>query len=481
MKLFDRDLFARAVLIGMIIALMGISTRPHKVDQTFSQVLLSLSSGNSRQAAINIGKIAEYFPWWSNLWLHAGRYATQAGESKSAIDFFTRYGAVQDLSYEDQIILGDAYHQLGDFESAEQVWRFALRSRKSSPEIYFRLADIHRAQEDIPTLINVLKSLITIQPNNASIAFELGLFLSTQEPESALLYLEIAAKQDPKFNASARDLQSKINTAQLAEEPAYTLLEVGRSLAAMDEWKLASLAFRQATEIRADYAEAWAFLGEAQQHLSSISGASNTDSIGLTDLETALQLNPRSVTANVLMGIYWQRQNQYDQALHYIRSASNLNRENPMLQAELGRVLARTGDLDGAQERYQRAIELAPQDPTYWRLLAEFSMQYQLEIRQIALPAARQSILLSPNDPQSLDVMAQPLIMLGDDLNAERYLRRALEEDRQYAPAHMHLGIVYMNQGDINRGQLQFALAKDIAPDSWTLEQAQRLIGYYFP
>jgi Flp pilus assembly protein TadD len=152
-----------------------------------------------------------------------------------------------------------------------------------------------------------------------------------------------------------------------------------------------------------------------------------------------------------------------------------------MLQAELGRVLARTGDLDGAQERYQRAIELAPQDPTYWRLLAEFSMQYQLEIRQIALPAARQSILLSPNDPQSLDVMAQTLIMLGDDLNAERYLRRALEEDRQYAPAHMHLGIVYMNQGDINRGQLQFALAKDIAPDSWTLEQAQRLIGYYFP
>jgi tetratricopeptide (TPR) repeat protein len=200
---------------------------------------------------------------------------------------------LQDLSYEDQILLGDAYHQLGDFESAEQVWRFALRSRKSSPEIYFRLADIHRAQEDIPTLINDLKSLITIQPNNAHIAFELGLLLSTQEPESALLYLEIAAKQDPKFNESARDLQSKINTAQLAEEPAYTLLEVGRSLAAMDEWKLASLAFRQATEIRADYAEAWAFLGEAQQHLSSISGASNTDSIGLTDLETALQLKPK--------------------------------------------------------------------------------------------------------------------------------------------------------------------------------------------
>jgi Flp pilus assembly protein TadD len=201
----------------------------------------------------------------------------------------------------------------------------------------------------------------------------------------------------------------------------------------------------------------------------------------MEELETALELDPRSITANVLMGIYWQRQNQYDQALRYIRSASNLDPSNPMLQAELGRVLARTGDLEDAQKRYERAIELAPQDPIYWRLLAEFALHYQVQVHKIALPAARQSIILSPSDPQSLDIMAQTLIILGDNLNAERYLFRALKEDRGYVPAHMHLGIVYMNQGKVELARQLFDLAKETAPDSWTFDQAQRLIGYYFP
>jgi Flp pilus assembly protein TadD len=249
----------------------------------------------------------------------------------------------------------------------------------------------------------------------------------------------------------------------------------------MEEWELAVQAFRQATRIRADYAEAWAFLGEALQHLIPSSTSTITEAAGLEELETALELDPRSIAANVLMGIYWQRQNQYDRALGYIRSASNLSPENPMLHAELGRVLARTGDLAKAQQRYERAIDLAPQDPTYWRLLAEFSLHYQLQVHQIALPAARQSIILSAGDAQSLDIMAQTLIILGDNLNAERYLWRALEKDGGYVPAHLHLGIIYMNQGEVVLARQQFDLAKAIAPDSWTFDQAQRLIGYYFP
>jgi tetratricopeptide (TPR) repeat protein len=481
MKLFARDILVRALLLGMLITLMGISSRPHHIDQTFTRVSQSLGSGNYLQAATNIAKIAEYFPWWTDLWLHAGRYAIQAGESEATIAYFSRYGSAQDLMSEDLILLGDAYRQVGNLESAEQVWRLALNSQSASQEIYSRLADIHRIQENLPALINDLKSLYQIRPNDANITFELGLLLSTLEPESALVYLEEAAQQDPRLKDSALDLQRKITTAQLAEEPAYTLLEAGRSLAAMEEWDLAAKAFQQATIIREDYAEAWAFLGEAKQHLTLSSSSSQNEAIGLLELETALQLNPESVTANVLMGIYWQRHNQYGQALDYIDSASKLNSENPMLHAELGRVLARIGDLEGAKGSYEHAIELAPQDPTYWRLLAEFSIHYQLEIRQIGLPAARQAVILSPDDPQSLDVIAQTLIILGDDLNAERYLWRALELDREFAPAHMHLGIIYMNQGDVDRARLQFSLAKDIAPDDWTMDQAQRLIGYYFP
>lgn len=481
MRLFNRDIVLRALLIGMFVALMGFSARSHQVDQTLNRVKQSLSAGNAHQAATNIGMLAENFPWWTNLWIHAGRFAMQAGESEDAITYYSHYGPTQELTNDDLILLGDAYQQIGNLESAEQVWLLALHSDSKLQEIYIRLADIHRVQQDIPALIGDLKALYKISPNDAHLAFELGLLLSTQEPESALLYLEEAAQQEPKFKESALDLQRKITTARLMEEPAFTFLEAGRSLAAMEEWELATLAFQKATKIRDDYAEAWAFYGEAKQHLNSVTNSTDNDAIGLAELQTALRLNPESVTTNVLMGIYWQRQNQYDQALQYILTASELEPENPMLHAELGRVMAKLGDLDGAKERYEHAIEIIPQDPIYWRLLAEFSIYYQLDIRHIALPAARQSVILSPNDPQSLDVIAQTLIVLGDDLNAERYLRQALEIDSEFAPVHMHLGIIYMNQGDVDQARLQFDLAKEIAPDSWTMDQADRLISYYFP
>jgi tetratricopeptide (TPR) repeat protein len=128
---------------------------------------------------------------------------------------------------------------MGNIGEAEQIWQLALHNNKISPEIYSRLANIHRSQDNIPALIFDLKSLYSIQPNNAQVAFELGLLLSTQEPKSALAYLEEAAQMDPSYKESAFDLQQKINTAQLAEEPAYTLLEAGRSLASMEEWVLA--------------------------------------------------------------------------------------------------------------------------------------------------------------------------------------------------------------------------------------------------
>lgn len=481
MQILDRDILYRALLLGLLISLIGISARPHQIDQAFLHTKQSLEIGRSDQAALYLRKIAEYFTWWPNLWLYAGRYAVQGSEPESAIDYFKHYGSLNDLTIKDQILLGDAYLQSGDLFAAERILKNIADNHVSTEEIYRRLAEIHRRQDNILALTEDLKSLFSIRPNNANLAYELGLLLSTQEPELALTYLEQAAQLDPSFSESAYKLQREIITARLAEEPAYTFLTAGRRLASMNEWKLASQAFHQAARTRPDYAEAWAFLGEAKQHLEDMGSELNSYPPGLSELETALQINPNSITANILMGIYWQRQNQYDQALNYVQIASDLDPSNPMLYAELAAVMAKTGDLEHAQEQYERAIELLPGDPTYWRLLAEFSLHYQLQVRQIALPAARRAVILSSDDPLPLDVLGQVLVILGDNLNAERYLRRALEVDKEYAPAHLHLGIVYMNRGENDRARAHFDLAKHVASNSWTYEQAQRLISYYFP
>jgi tetratricopeptide (TPR) repeat protein len=114
-------------------------------------------------------------------------------------------------------------------------------------------------------------------------------------------------------------------------------------------------------------------------------------------------------------------------------------------------------------------------------MLANFSLQNQVQLKEIALPAARQAILLNPQDAQSLDVMGKVYLALGDDVTASRFIHRALHNDPQYAPAYLHLGMIYLNQGEAFRARQQFELAEQMADQEAVVDQAQRMIEYYFP
>jgi tetratricopeptide (TPR) repeat protein len=150
------------------------------------------------------------------------------------------------------------------------------------------------------------------------------------------------------------------------EEPAYTALAVGRALAAIGEWELAAEAFRRATLARPDWAEAWAFLGEAQQRLDP---GVHTDNLALQYLEKALSLQPASIAANVFMALYWQRHSHQDTALEYMHKAAAAEPDNPVLQAEIGHFLAELGDLPAALQFYERA-RACPNDPAFWLILS---------------------------------------------------------------------------------------------------------------
>jgi Flp pilus assembly protein TadD len=146
------------------------------------------------------------------------------------------------------------------------------------------------------------------------------------------------------------------------------------------------------------------------------------------------------------------------------------------LYVELGRVRARSGDLAGAYNAYAKATEIQPQAAVYHRYLAEFALDYSYQIGAVALPAARQVVLLSPNDAPSLDLMALVLIRLGDLANAERYLQQALQINAQYDYAHLHLGTIYMLRGDTQAALNELHLVQSLSPGSPAAGQAERLI-----
>jgi tetratricopeptide (TPR) repeat protein len=478
-RFLQPDLLVRLIAPLLLIPMLGISTRPHFVTRYLQEGKLAQSFESYQSASTSISKAAGFYLWRADLWKQAGLLALQGNHPQDALEYLGKAAALGDPSPEVQVAIGDAYFQVGDSSRAIQSWQEAQSATGiEDGEILNRLLKVHQSQKDYAAMAANLQQLIALNPNEASLYYQLGLILAATQPESAVAYLEQAARLDPQLSEPANIIRRSINTARLSDEPAYSYMLAGRALAGLDEWELAVEAFHQATLARPDYSEAWAFLGEARQHLPP---AEEQQAHSLIELEKAYQLNPESLAANSLLALYWQRLQQYELALEYLENAARLDPSNPSLAVEIGNILANMGNLPEAQASYQKANDLAPNEPLYWRALAEFAIRHQIQIRELALPAAQQAYDLDPKDPSSLVVLGEVYYFLEEYDRAHQYLQEALNIDPHFSLAHLQIGLNYLVQGDTQQAAQSLLQARELAPNTAIAEKVDRLLDEYFP
>jgi tetratricopeptide (TPR) repeat protein len=401
------------------------------------------------------------------LWEEAGRAALNAGDYLGAINHLEQARAASSLTASGFILLGEAYQLQGNETAAEQVWRALVDLGEAPPGIYLRLANALRLRNEIPAAIEVLQALLVHHPGQASATYELALLLAASDPQAALPYLVQAAELDPSLAPKVEALRRSINTASFENEPAYTLLAAGRALAGLEEWALAGEAFVRATAERPDYAEAWAYLGHARERLGED---------GQQALDSALTLDPDSLSANLFAALHFAEHDRPEMALIYLHNASRLDPTRVEIQLELGNVLAEMGDLVSARRHFERALDLAGRNPDAWRSTAEYALRYNIDIRELVLPAARQAVLLAPEDPAALDTLGQVYFRLGDPLSARRFFQRALQQDPGYAPAHLHMALYELLIGSPDAAAEHLELVLQLAPGTPTSDQAKRLL-----
>lgn len=472
----------RVLLPLLVVPFLGLAARSHELTQRLHEAGRAWQFASPAGLALRLAQVAELQPWRSGLWEQAGIYALQGGDAQAALGYLQRAAARQLLSPAGYLALGDAHRQAGELEQALSAWQSAMPGVEAGV-VYDRLLETHRQLGDADAVVADLKALTALRPADVDLRYQLGLHLAAQEPLSALPHLAQVGDLDPDLQPAAQALVSSIRTASLADDPAYTLLESGRTLASLGEWRLAAEAFRRSAQLRPEYADAWAFLGEALQHPTPEAGESSPGQgdAGLEALQKALELDPDSLVANTLLALYWQRQGELARARTYLENVTRLYPDNPSLHAELGSTLALLGELDAARQAYQQAVEIAPASADAWRLLAGFSARYEYQLRQLGLPAARQAAALEKNDPANPDMLGQVLLLLGDLTSAERAFLSALEVDQNYSLARVHLGLVYILQGNAQGARQEWQSVLSRAPDSAAAEQAQRLMHNYFP
>ncbi len=158
-----------------------------------------------------------------------------------------------------------------------------------------------------------------------------------------------------------------------------------------------------------------------------------------------------------------------EQSLAVMRKLAIAYPKDREVLAAYGKALAANGQLEPALDAVRRA-----QTPEYpdWRLAsAEGAILDQLGQKDEARQKYRKALELKPNEPSVLSNLGMSYVLDGDVRTAETYLRTAVAQPGADSRVRQNLALVVGLQG-------RFAEAEQIASQELSPEQAQANVAY---
>jgi len=348
---------------------------------------------------------------------------------------------------------------------------FLNNQTQPTPDLML-VVEQHITDLDLGSAKEILLAALDSDPNDPEVNFLLGLIFSITEPERASGYLDKAASLEDAFYIDAHSMINTLQISGFSEEEAYSLIQIGQTLGGMEKWNLAIIAFSEAVADDPEYAEAWAYLGMSQIQL----GQDASDA-----LQTALLLNPQSLSANVFYAQFLASEDRPSEGLPYIHAALEIDPDNTSLIYEAGLYNAEMGNLLEAFSYYEEAVLKNPDEYESWYQLANFCLNYEYQIEQIGLPAARQSLLISPNDSNALILLGRAYSQLGNPFLGEKLLLQALQLDPESINALYYLGIINISLGELTEARSYLQQVLTLSNNENLRVQVQNIIDTYLP
>jgi tetratricopeptide (TPR) repeat protein len=430
------------------------------------------TAGEYAQASISYARAAQLLPFpalqRADLVEKIGYSAGLNGDYDRAIAYLQGQEGLTEKGWN---MLAYAHVQKGDYRAATLAYESGLIAFPAAETLYAGVNNMYTLQKDWPSQRAALENQILHDTDNAQAHYRLGLLLALLAPNDALDELERAASLDPQLEPAVETMRTTLNIAATQTDEAQKLVTIGRGLGLVRYWTFAVEAFQRAIDADPGNAEAWAWLGEAEQQ---------TGKDGSAALDQAIALDRDSPIVRALRGLQWSRLGDYERMRAEYSLAARAEPENPAWQAALGDAHLKLGDLAAAIGFYKRATELAPENASYWRLLAITCAENGVALEEVALPAALKAVELAPNDVMVLDTLGFTYFSSGRYANAEETLKAAIALDPGYWPASIHLAMNYLVQGNREEAFRLLTLVHNTDPGA-DGERAGQLLALHFP
>jgi len=437
----------RALILVGLILLFNPQPVPRAIPEAFRAAQTATAQQDYAAAADALAGAAARLPFDGYAAYRAGIAEISAKRFEAAARHLLASAELEGWTPTKRIALGDAYLGLGRREEALAQWEVARSDAPNDDGLLVRLANNYEALGRYPEAIAALTTLADLRRTDPLVHYRLALLTAAAAPADALARLILVAELSPDLAPNAESLSRAIEAGRAAGDEAYTFGRVGFAFVQLKEWALAELALTRAVAITDTYADAYAYLGLAQD----MQGKD-----GLAAHEKAVALEPQSPLAQYLLGLHWRRAGDANQALTYLKQAQALDAQNPAVAAEIGGAYASLKDLPQAELWFTQAVRLEPQSREFWLLLARFYTDNEYNVADFGLPAARMAAGLNPSSALAADALGYALVLTGDALNGEKTLERALSLDPNLPSIYYHLGILYASQGKNTEAEAAF-------------------------
>ncbi|RME73040.1 MAG: tetratricopeptide repeat protein [Planctomycetota bacterium] len=262
-------------------------------------------------------------------------------------------------------------------------------------------------------------------------------------------YRQAATLDDPFALAHARIAevaleQGDLATARRKAEDAlkrdgdlpFAHIVMGRVLLRERRLREAKKRFDEAAELAP-------YLGDPLYYLAVVAEQSQRPDIARKLLEKAIVTDPRHVPAFVLLARLHRREGNYTQAENYLNlAATAAEKDDPRVFTELGRLYLAMDKTEDAQQAFELAHQLAPEQPAPWEGFAEARERQGDTVAAAGAYAQAAAAYLARHDPDTAAVMArravrlapeaaEPLRQLGLALEAQGKPTEALATLRQ--------------------------------------------------
>ncbi|MCF6266074.1 MAG: PEP-CTERM system TPR-repeat protein PrsT [Desulfuromusa sp.] len=326
-----------------------------------------LSSGNFDRAEKEFQKVLLQNPSQTDLLLQLATVYIQKKQPEKALLELDKYHADNKESVESLVLYGRAHGASGDIDSAEKLFKKALRLDPASIEPRLNLAKVFLQKKELTKAKNYLEEVISIDNQQIEAYYILANIETRQGDREAALaayqkIIQADAKQLQAFYMSGI-LQMDLGDLDAAQATVDKILS---SFADRPEGSRLNglLLYRQGK-----YAEAKVALENSlkkQQHLLSyfFLGLSyyglEQYELALNQFQKALDLNPGFERARVLVAMTLLKQKRLDDAIIEVQRVLRTNPNNAYAHNILGSAYLANGQYDKGMAELETATELDP-------------------------------------------------------------------------------------------------------------------------